>query len=184
MKASKSPERHSFQKDGYIKRCEEKGEDPNANYLDYFQKILEDHNRKWDDPKSRKNNMEWDLVTTDWILEKARNSESYAQNIYAALCNNEFIKLDVLPILKEETWGCSWRYAGGIVADMRQEGDYIDWYCSGSGGLNQEYDGDETNEEWQKRTRFVPEGFITEEIRNDFQRLGWAVAPGGDWEKF
>jgi hypothetical protein len=26
MTASKSPERHSFQKEGYVKRCEEKGE--------------------------------------------------------------------------------------------------------------------------------------------------------------
>ena len=32
--------------------------------------------------------------------------------------------------------------------------------------------------------RYVPEGCITDEIRNDLQRLGWAVAPGGEWEDF
>jgi len=32
--------------------------------------------------------------------------------------------------------------------------------------------------------RYVPEGCITDEIRNDLQRLGWAIVPGGDWEKF
>jgi hypothetical protein len=176
MKPSKSPERHTFQKSGYVKRMEEKGEPVDDNYLDYFQKIIEDHNRKWDDPEKQKNNLEWDLVTTDWILEKVRTSEAYAQNLYAAMCNNGFIKLDVIPILKNEEWSCSWRYAGGIVADMREQGDYIDWYCSGIRG-----DGGSTNSEYEK---FVGEGCITDEIRNDLQRLGWAVAPGGDWENF
>ncbi len=173
--ASKSPDRHSFQKKGYIERCEEKGETPNDGYLDWFQTILERENTKWDNPKSRENSMEWDLVTTDWILEKVRSSESYAQNLYAAMCNNEFVKREMWPILKDQRWGCSWRYAGGIIADMRQEGDYIDWYCSGMGGLNQEYDAKETNEEWQKRTGYVPECMVTEEIENDLHKLGWLV---------
>ncbi len=173
---SKSPERHSFQREGYVKRCEEKGEPVNEDYLDYFQKIIEDHNHKWDDLKTRENNMEWDLVTTDWILEKCRASESYAQNLYAAMCNNGFIKLAVIPILKNQEWSCSWRYAGGIIADMRGQGDYIDWYCSGIRG-----DGDDENLSSEK---FVREGCVTDEIRNDLQRLGWAVAPGGDWENF
>lgn len=184
MTTSKSPDRHSFQKEGYVKRCEEKGEEPSQEYLDMFEKILDDHNNKFEDPESRKDNMEWDLLTTDWILEKVRTKESYAQNIYAAMCNNDFIKLDVIPILTDKKWGCSWRYAGGIVADMRQEGDYIDWYCSGMGGLNQEYDQKETNTQWQKRTGYVPEGKITQEVREDLQKLGWAVAPDGDWENF
>jgi hypothetical protein len=58
---------------------------------------------------------------------------------------------------------------------MRQEGDYIDWYCSGMGGLNQEYDAKETNAQWQKRTGYVPESQVTEEIENDLHRLGWLV---------
>jgi hypothetical protein len=32
--------------------------------------------------------------------------------------------------------------------------------------------------------KFAPEGKITDEIRSDLQRLGWAIVPGGDWEKF
>lgn len=190
-KPSQSPDRHTFQKEGYVRRMEEKGEPVNEDYLDYFQKIIEDDKRKFDDPKSRKNSMEWDLVTTNWILEKTRSSDSYAQNLYAALCNNEFIKLDVLPILKEETWGCSWRYAGGIVADMQQKGDYIDWYCSGIrdiGIYSPAEENEQLTEEQKARfdvvQKYVPEGCITDEIRTDLQRLGWAVAPGGDWEKF
>jgi hypothetical protein len=104
MTASKSPQRHSFQREGYVKRCEEKGEEPNPNYLDLFQKILEDADKKWQTPESMKNNMEYDLVTTDWILAKARASKSYAQNLYAAICNNDFTKREMWPILKEEKW--------------------------------------------------------------------------------
>jgi hypothetical protein len=189
-KVSKSPQRHTFQKEGYVKRLEEKGETPNEDYLDWFEKVIENHNHKFDEPQSRVNNMEYDLLTTDWILEKVRVDDAYAQNLYAAMCNNGFIKMEVIPILKQEEWSCSWRYAGGIVADMRQEGDYIDWYCSGIRNNN-----DMTEEEEQTWTdeqkarfeitkRYVGEGCIIDEIRNDLQRLGWAVAPGGDWENF
>jgi hypothetical protein len=184
MNPSKSPERHTFQKEKYVERQMQADKPISEDYLKMFDMIRERERTKWDDPESRKNNMEWDLVTTDWILAKARASESYAQNLYAAICNNDFQKLDVLPILKNQTWGASWRYAGGIIADMRQEGDYIDWYCSGSGGLNRDFEGEETNEQWQKRTGFVPEGLVTDEIRNDLQQLGWVLAPGGDWENF
>ena len=178
---SKSPDRFSFQKEGYVKRQAEKGESVNEDYLDYFEKVIDHHDHKFDDPASHVNNMEYDLVTTDWILEKVRASETYAQNLYASICNNDFIKLEVVPILRQDPdkdyWSASWRSAGGIVADMRQEGDYIDWYCSGIGdGLgNGDADGIKG---------YVPEGMITDEIRNDLQRLGWAVVPGGDWEKF
>ena len=176
-KISKSPERHTFQKEGYLKRQAEKGEPVNEDYLDWFEKVLDEHDHKFDDPASRINNMEYDLLTTDWILEKVRSDDAYAQNLYAAMCNNGFIKLYVIPILKQEEWGCSWRYAGGIIADMQQKGDYIDWYCS---GIRNDY-GDDAIE---SPVRYVPEGCITDEIRNDLQRLGWAVAPGGDWEDF
>jgi len=190
-KISKSPERHTFQKEGYVKRQVEKGEPVNEAYLDMFDQILNDHEHKFDDPQSRINNMEYDLLTTDWILEKVRADDAYAQNLYAAMCNNGFIKLDVIPILKQEEWGCSWRYAGGIIADMQEKGDYIDWYCSGIRdiGIYEPYKDDERlTEEQMARLkiteRYVPEGRITDEIRNDLQRLGWAIAPDGDWEKF
>ena len=179
-KVSKSPDRHTFQKEGYVKRQEEKGEPINENYLDWFEQVLEEHNNKFNDPQSRINNMEYDLLTTDWILEKVRAHDAYAQNLYAAMCNNGFIRLEVIPVLKGEEWSCSWRYAGGIVADMRQQGDYIDWYCS---GIRNDYQDEEVGNLYDQR-KYVPEGCITDEIRSDLQRLGWAVAPGGDWENF
>jgi hypothetical protein len=125
--------------------------------------------------------MEYDMRVCDWMLTKVRATDTYAQNLYAAMCNNDFIKLDVVPILRQDPdkdyWSASWRSAGGIVANMRQEGDYIDWYCSGIGDGLGNGDSDRTK-------GYVPEGQITDEIRNDLQRLGWAIVPGGDWEKF
>jgi hypothetical protein len=180
MTISKSPERHTFQAEGYIKRCKEKGEEPREDYLNLYKSARQQDDENMVDPKWQKDNLEYDLRSTEWILEKARASDSYAQNIYAALCNNDFIKRDLWPILKDQRWSCSWRHAGGIVADMRQEGDYIDWYCSGMGGLNQEYDSKETNEQWQKRTGYMPEGIVTEEIEADLNKLGWYVVPYKD----
>jgi hypothetical protein len=114
------------------------------------------------------NDLEYDLRTTEWILAKARASNSYAQNIYAAMCNMRWQKLDTFPILKDEYWSCSWRSAGGIVADMLQKGDYIDWYCS---GIRNGVDMGGSPEEGP--AGYVPEATVTEEIRADFQKLGW-----------
>jgi len=194
-KISKSPERHSFQKEGYVKRQAEKGEPANDDYLDFFEKIINDHKNKFSDPQSRENNMEYDLLTTDWILEKVRTRDDYAQNLYAAMCNNDFIRFEVVPILRQDPekdfWSCSWRSAGGIIADMQEKGDYIDWYCSGIrdiGVYAPENETVELTDEQKARMavveKYVPEGRITDEIRNDLQRLGWAVTPGGDWENF
>lgn len=179
MAISKSPDRHTFQKSGYIKRCEEKGEKPNDDYLDIFKEIIDSDKHKFDDPESRENSMEYDLLTTDWILQKVRASEAYAQNLYAAMCNNEFQKNDFLPRLKGQTWGCSWRYAGGIVADMREQGDYIDWYCSGIRNDDHYDSAEELTAEQLTRLQiakqFVGEGVVTEEIEADLKRLGWYV---------
>lgn len=175
MKISKSPQRHTFQSDAYVKRCEKEGTEVSEDYLNIYKSARQQDEERMLDPNWQKDNMEYDLRSTDWILEKVRNSDSYAQNLYAAICNNDFTKRDLWPILKDQRWSASWRYAGGIIADMQQKGDYIDWYCSGMGGLNREYDGEETNEQWQQRTGYVSESFVTDEIAQDLNKLGWIV---------
>lgn len=127
-------------------------------------------------------NLERDMKDARWFVDKVRASESYAQNLYAALCNNAFQKLDVMPILKDEVWSCTWRYAGGIVADIRSEGNYMDWYCSGirdTGLYNEDGLTMELSEEQLANmamvAKYVPESIITEEIRVDFALLGWVV---------
>ncbi len=170
MKMSRSPERHTFQANAYIERCREAGEEPDPSYLAMYESHKKMDDERENDPEWRKNNLEWDLRTTPWILDKVIK-DSYAQNLYAALCNMRWQKIDVFPILKDEYWSCSWRSAGGIVANMQGKGDYMDWYCSGIGGgdepdvYNAGYD--------LKRKGYVPESTVTDEIREDLARLGW-----------
>jgi len=192
MTLSKSSDRHNFQKSGFLKRKAEEGKtvdnDEEVKAMsDYFKKIVEDNIQKESDPNWALNNLEYDLRTTDWILEKARNSPSYSQNLYAAMCNNTFQKAEVWPILADQVWSCSWRYAGGIIADMREEGDYIDWYCSGIRDL-----GNPSEEEWNSWTseqqdswihvysKYVTESYVTEEIENDLKQLGWIIIKDND----
>ena len=115
------------------------------------------------------NNLERDMKDAKWFVDKVRATETYAQNVYAALCNNAFQKLEVVPVLRDEVWSCSWRYSGGIVADIRCEGDYLDWYCSGigpQGNGNGDIDGTKG---------YVGEGTVTDEIGDDLKQLGWIV---------
>jgi hypothetical protein len=163
---SKSPERNTFQKEGFIKRQEEAGkldEPDTKSMIDFYESWDTEATRKEQDPEWQKDNMEYDLRTTDWILKKVRTSDVYAQNLYAAICNNDFMKLEVVPILTNKTWSASWRSAGGIIANMRQEGDYIDWYCSGIRDIDSDPNG------------YVSESVVTDEIREDLKRLGWIV---------
>jgi hypothetical protein len=181
LNISSSPQRNTFQKEKYIERCQNEGKEPSQDYLDMYADEAEQRKHKFDKSESRINNMEYDLLTTSWILEKVRTDEAYAQNLYAAMCNTEFTRNDVWPILTEKRWSCSWRYAGGIIADMRQEGDYIDWYCSGIRdiGVYAPDDGKELTEEQKARmeivNKFVGEGNVTDEIRSDLLKLGWIV---------
>lgn len=94
-------------------------------------------------------NLEQDLHQAAWLIEKVKQNDNYAKDLYGSMCNMGWQPLDVLPILKDQYWSCSWRYAGGIIARLRGEGDYMDWYCSGN------------------------EGKVTDEIRGDLAKLGW-----------
>jgi len=102
-----------------------------------------------------KPNLELDLCKSDWIADKCKYSKIYSQNLYAALCNNRFF-------YGEEEWTCSWRFAGGLVADLRDCGeDYMAWYCSGT----------------SNRAGYVPESVVTDEISLDLMKLGWTIKP-------
>lgn len=101
-----------------------------------------------------KSSIEYDLIKTDWIVQKCQN-KTYAQNLYAALCNNRFFK-------DEDEWTCSWRYAGDIVSHLTGGNNYMDYYCSGVAA---------------GRNGYVSEGEVTSEITNDLLNLGWTHKP-------
>jgi len=190
-KLSKSPERFSFQKNGYLQRMAEEGKTPEnddnvASMVDYYSSWAVKTTEKEAEQDWKENNMEYDLRSTQWILDKVRSSEVYSQNLYAAMCNNDFQKNEFMPLLAGKTWSCSWRYAGGIIADMREEGDYIDWYCSGIRN-NDDLDDDQfqslTKEQQEFHIRikqYVGESVVTDEIKQDLKRLGWEVIPYKD----
>ena len=179
-KISKSPERHTFQKEGYIKRCEEKGEEPNPDYINLYKTWREQDEENLVDPAWQKNNMEYDLRSSKELCDKVKESDNYAQNLYAAMCNMDWQSREFWQELKGETWSCSWRHAGGIVADMREQGDYIDWYCSGIGNEELGNGLDGTIPDVTDGRDYVPEGTVTEEIELDLNRLGWRPVPYND----
>jgi hypothetical protein len=174
-KINSSPERHTFQQEGYIKRCEEKGEEPNPDYVNMYKTWREQDEENLVDPKWQKNNMEYDLRASKELCDKVKASDAYAQNLYAAMCNMTWQSREFWQELKGETWSCSWRHSGGIIADMREQGDYIDWYCSGIGNDDTGYGLDA-----RQATGYVPESHVTEEIELDLNKLGWRPVPYKD----
>jgi hypothetical protein len=74
-------------------------------------------------------------------------SELFATLLYSALCNT---------LWQHRTtgapWRCSWRHAGAVVANLRCEGSYLDWYCS------------------------TGEGFVDGQVLAEIVALGWELA--------
>ena len=108
--------------------------------------------------------MDLDICQCPEIVAKVRASDTYAQNLYAAMCNQEWQYQDTWPLLKDERWSCTWRSAGRIVADIRGEGDYMDWYCSGMSAWNLDDD---------LHAGYVAESVVTAEIQWDLGQIGW-----------
>lgn len=95
--------------------------------------------------------MEFDMLSSD-AMRVAAEDDGFAQALYAAMCNVDWRKQG-----SARRWHCSWRHAGGIVADLRDKGEiYIDFYCSGMGTP----DG-------------AAEGVVTDAVADALGRLGW-----------
>jgi hypothetical protein len=161
MKLRTSPDLYTRSENTTRRKLED---DPNNEYaiwmLNQYKELREQDHELIFNSKKQEDNLEFDLRTTDWIIEKVQANKVYAQNLYAAICNREFMKNDVFPILKEKFWSCTWRYAAGIVANMCEKGDYLDWYASNAKEHNDYY---------------VSEGEVTDEIKEDLFKLGWLV---------
>jgi len=180
---NKSPKRDTFQIDNMIKHVENgrKSAESAEQMIDFYKSHAEHRREQEATEEWRENNMEYDLRSTTWICDKVKGDDVYAQNLYAAMCNNDFQRNDMMPILKGQTWSCSWRSSGGIVADMKEQGDYIDWYCSGIRDTTpiEQSDWDSLTLGEQQRYKeteaYVSESVVTDEIRSDLKKLGWLV---------
>ena len=180
---SRSKERGTFQIKNLVEKVKlgEKTAESAEEIIDLFKSSQQRQLDLEETDEWKIDNMEYDLRSTQWIVDKVKADDVYAQHLYASMCNNDFTKNDVWPILTEKKWCCSWRHAGGIIADMQEKGDYIDWYCSGirdSKLLDDEEFNSLTKEQQEyyiQGKKFVPESAVTDEIRADLLKLGWIV---------
>lgn len=90
-------------------------------------------------------NMEQDMLISDYFRNKVKD-RGFALDLYCALCNNEFIKDGI-------KFSCSWRYAGEMVAKLKGDGSYMDYYMS--------FDDN------------ITEGVISDEIKTALKMIGW-----------
>jgi hypothetical protein len=107
-------------------------------------------------------NLETDLRRSDRVVYKIRKHEIYAQNVYAALCSNDFAPKDMWAVLTQFTWNCTWGYAARMVSEIR-EIEPIEirrWYLLGP---------------MHQKDGFVEESTVTDEVRGDLDILGWTV---------
>jgi hypothetical protein len=89
--------------------------------------------------------LEHDLGASAPIRALVR-SDLFAALLYGALCNTQWKHT-----ASGVEWSCSWRSAGGIVATLRGEGDYLDWYCA------------------------TGEGLVDEQVVAEIRALGWEL---------
>mgnify|MGYP001190323323 CR=1 FL=1 len=104
-------------------------------------------------------------MAVDRIVIDYLNDRSIAVDFYSALCNVDwYAKKPLLPddelIIRklkgeeDESWSCSWRTAGGYIAEIRSKHyntneNYMDFYCSGN------------------------EGVVSDLVEECFDRMGW-----------
>jgi hypothetical protein len=184
MSLAKSPDRGSFNRQGHLETLKVNPENKDAlEWLEYYEKYDDIRRKKEQEPEWQKDNLEYDLRSSEYIIDKVKGDVVYAQNLYAALCNTEYQRNDTWPILTDKRWSCSWRYAGGIIADIREEGDYIDWYCSGIRNKDELTDdevrqlSEHQQKEYLESLRYVSESIVTDEVKEDLFKLGWVLMP-------
>lgn len=94
--------------------------------------------------------LEHDLVQSVDLCARVREDHTFAQELYAALCNNQF--LHVSASTDTDYWTCTWRYAADLIGTMRGDGA-DDMYSSGH------------------------EGHVSERVCDALSQLGWVHGP-------
>jgi hypothetical protein len=115
-------------------------------------------------------NLEDDMKKDAIVIAFLKDKE-IATDFYRALCNMRWRftgfstpeEHTIARLKNEYAWSCSWRYSGGVIADIRNQHyntkeDYIDYYCSGQ------------------------EGMVTDLVKECFKRIGWEPYPWEDDE--
>jgi len=80
--------------------------------------------------KIQKTEKSFEEKLKEHLTEKLQEDDEFAKHLYASLCNTNWFNKK-----SNDVYSCSWRYAGGIVAELRNKGeDYLNFYCSGGEG--------------------------------------------------
>jgi hypothetical protein len=86
-------------------------------------------------------------------IKQLLTDDELAIELYSSLCNMRWQDIND----PDNIYSCSWRFAGGLVAELRDKGEnYMDFYCSGN------------------------EGFVSDSIAKMLKDLGWQPLPWGD----
>lgn len=77
-----------------------------------------------------KHDKSFEKIITNKLGSRMKRSKKFSNNVYACLCNIIWYNSST-----NDIYSCSWRYAGGLVAEIRNIGeDYLDFYCTGGEG--------------------------------------------------
>ena len=72
----------------------------------------------------------FEKAISDNFGEKMRTDESLCKRIWSSLANVEWYYIRPSESRGAVSVGYSFRAAGGLIADIRDLGDYMDWYCA------------------------------------------------------
>ena len=104
-------------------------------------KVMNEPEVTTDDPS-----LELDLYQAKHLVRRCQaDPKGFATELYSALCNITWRHRDT-----NNTFSCSWRYAGGIVSTMSHSvDDYMLYYDTGN------------------------EGTVTDDVLTELDKLGW-----------
>lgn len=99
------------------------------------------------------------------VSREQANDVSFMCELYRSMCNMTWVPADC-PAKKrsEYFWSCTWRTAGAIAAEIRNEKlgcneSYLDYYCGGE------------------------EGEVSERVRTFLAGAGWIPVPWSELEE-
>ena len=119
----------------------------------------------------------FEKAISDNFGEKMRTDESLCKRIWSSLANVEWYYIRPSESRGAVSVGYSFRAAGGLIADIRDLGDYMDWYCASPDSTV-----DDVFRRAMKKAGFIPDD--TPEICDEPGCLrdvvaGWPTSDGG-----
>lgn len=104
--------------------------------------------------------LEQNIKNTKWLVQKIKKNQFYAQNLYAALCYHTFVKANAYDILCANHVTINSLAAAQLMIEFYPETIELDWIPTNV---------------YKIAAGFVRPGYITSEVAQDLNQLGWKV---------